>query len=101
VAGVWVGYDLQQRILDHNAGGGRIAAPAWTTFMRDVYDRRPAPADWSRPDSLITREVDKTNGYLATPYCPLEVRHWDWFYPGTEPTKSCPVHSPFGLGVTP
>ncbi|HUL02554.1 MAG TPA: PBP1A family penicillin-binding protein [Gemmatimonadales bacterium] len=101
VAGVWVGYDLQQRILDHNAGGGRITAPAWTAFMRDVYDRRPAPADWARPDSLITREVDQTNGYLATPYCPLEVRHWDWFYPGTEPTKSCPVHSPFGLGVTP
>jgi penicillin-binding protein 1A len=101
VAGVWIGYDLQQRILDHNAGGGRIAAPAWTAFMRDVYDRRPAPADWARPDSLVTREVDWTNGYLATPYCPLEVRHWDWFYPGTEPTKVCPVHAPFGLGVSP
>jgi penicillin-binding protein 1A len=101
VAGVWIGYDLQQRILDHNAGGGRITAPAWTAFMRDVYDRRPAPADWTRPDSLVTREVDWSNGYLATPYCPLEVRHWDWFYPGTEPTKACPVHAPFGVGVTP
>src|SRR5579859_6143243 len=30
VAGVWMGYDLQQQILAHNAGGGRIAAPAWT-----------------------------------------------------------------------
>jgi penicillin-binding protein 1A len=101
VAGVWIGYDLQQRILEHGASGGRIAAPAWTAFMRDVYDRRPPPADWTRPDSLVTREVDWTNGYLATPYCPLEVRHWDWFYPGTEPTKVCPVHTPFGLGVTP
>jgi len=101
VAGVWIGYDLEQRILEHNAGGGRITAPAWTAFMRDVYDRRPAPADWTRPDSLVTREVDQTNGYLASPYCPLEVRHWDWFYPGTEPTQVCPVHSPFGIGVTP
>ena len=101
VAGVWIGYDLQQRILDHNAGGGRITAPAWTAFMRDVYDRRPAPADWTRPDSLVTREVDWSNGFLATPYCPLEVRHWDWFYPGTEPTEACPVHTPFGIGVTP
>ncbi len=101
VAGVWIGYDLQQRILDHNAGGGRIAAPAWTSFMRDVYDRRPAPADWVRPDSLVTREVDWSNGFLATPYCPGDVRHWDWFYPGTEPTKLCPVHAPFGLGVSP
>ncbi len=101
VAGVWVGYDLPTPIMQHNAGGGRIAAPAWTTFMRDVYDRRSPPADWERPDSLVTREVDWSNGYIATPFCPQTVRHWDWFYPGTEPTQSCPVHSPFGTGVTP
>src|SRR5213082_2023627 len=62
VTGIWVGYDIQQRILEHNAGGGKIVAPAWTAFMRDVYDRRPAPPDWVRPDSLITREVDWSNG---------------------------------------
>ena len=101
VTGIWVGYDLQQRILDHNAGGGRIVAPAWTAFMRDVYDRRPAPAEWVQPDSLITREVDWSNGYLASPYCPLDVRHWDWFYPGTEPTQLCPVHTPFSAGISP
>ena len=101
VAGMWVGYDIQQRILEHNAGGGRIVAPAWTAFMRDVYDRRPPPPDWERPDSLVTREVDWSNGYLATAFCPQDVRHWDWFYPGTEPTQSCPVHAPFGLGVSP
>ncbi len=70
-------------------------------FMRDVYDRRPAPPDWVRPDSLVTREVDWSNGYLATPFCPQEVRHWDWFYPGTEPSQACPVHAPFGTGVSP
>ncbi len=101
VTGIWVGYDIQQRILEHNAGGGRIVAPAWTAFMRDVYDRRPPPPDWVRPDSLVTREVDWSNGYLATPFCPQDVRHWDWFYPGTEPTKVCPVHAPFGTGVSP
>jgi penicillin-binding protein 1A len=100
VAGIWLGYDYQQRIMG-NAGGGRIVAPAWTKFMRDVYERRPAPADWGRPDSLITREVDWSNGYLATPFCPLEVRRWEWFYPGTEPTQVCPVHPPFGVGITP
>jgi penicillin-binding protein 1A len=100
VAGLWIGYDLQQRIMG-NAGGGRIVAPAWTKFMRDVYERRPPPADWQRPDSLITREVDWSNGHLATPFCPLEVRRWEWFYPGTEPTQMCPVHPPFGVGITP
>ncbi|MBI1966470.1 MAG: PBP1A family penicillin-binding protein [Gemmatimonadetes bacterium] len=100
VAGIWLGYDFQQRIMG-NAGGGRIVAPAWTAFMRDVYDRRPAPADWPRPDSLIFRQVDRTTGFLATPFCPLEVLHVDWFYPGTEPTQYCPVHAPFGAGISP
>jgi len=100
VSGIWIGYDLQRRIMN-NAGGGRIVAPAWTKFMRDVYERRPPPPDWSRPDALVTREVDWSNGFLATPFCPLEVRRWEWFYPGTEPTQVCQVHSPFGVGVTP
>jgi hypothetical protein len=65
--------------------------------MRDVYNRRPAPADWPRPDLLVTREVDRTTGFLATPWCPLDARQWDWFYPGTEPTHTCPVHTPFGI----
>jgi len=95
VAGIWMGYDFQQRIMN-NGAGGRIVAPAWTAFMRDVYDRRPAPADWIRPDSLITREVDWSTGYLATPFCPDSTHHWDWFVPGTEPTQLCPVHG--GLG---
>jgi penicillin-binding protein 1A len=96
VAGIWLGYDLVQPIMP-NAGGGRIVAPAWTSFMRDVYNRRPAPADWPRPDLLVTREVDRTTGFLATPWCPLDARQWDWFYPGTEPTHTCPVHTPFGI----
>src|SRR5919197_405297 len=100
VTGIWVGYDLQRRIMN-NAGGGRIVAPAWGKFMRDVYERRPAPAYWARPDNLVTREVDWSNGFLATPFWPLEVRRWEWFYPGTEPSQVCQVHSPFGVGVSP
>jgi len=57
VTAIWIGYDLQRRIMN-NAGGGRIVAPAWTKFMRDVYERRLAPGDWARPDDLVTREVD-------------------------------------------
>src|SRR5438552_3937110 len=99
VAGHWVGDDLPQRIMN-NAGGGRIVAPAWTMFMRDVYDRRPTPIDWPRPDSLILKEVDWSNGTLATPFCPRELHRFEWFYPGTEPTQLCPVHTP-PFGVTP
>jgi penicillin-binding protein 1A len=100
VAGIWVGYDFVQRIMD-NAGGGRIVAPAWASFMRAVYDRRPPPQDWERPDALVTREVDRSTGFLATPFCPLNLRQWDWFFPGTEPSRVCPVHSVFGPALTP
>jgi penicillin-binding protein 1A len=100
VTGVWVGYDLVQRVMN-NGGGGRIVAPAWTAFMRDVYDRRPAPPDWPRPDSLVFREIDETNGQLATPFCPQGVRRWEYFFLGTEPTTYCPSHSVFGSGVSP
>ena len=43
-----------------------------------------------------SREVDWSTGYLFTPFCPQGDYHVDWFYPGTEPTKLCPIHS--GLG---
>ena len=41
VAGVWMGFDQPKRIKD-NAQGGQLAAPAWTSFMREVYERKPA-----------------------------------------------------------
>ena len=53
------------------------------------------------PDSLITREVDDSTGYVATPFCPQKLHRWEWFYPGTEPTQECPVHRVLGPAFTP
>jgi penicillin-binding protein 1A len=98
VTGVWIGLDQPQKIKAR-AAGGLLAAPAWTTFMKEVYERRPAPADWVRPGGLLTREIDNTTGYRFTPFCPPQTRVWEWFLPGTEPTEFCPVHSQlFGHG---
>ncbi len=99
VTGVWMGLDQPLKIKA-NAAGGRLAAPAWTAFMKEVYERRPAPDRWERPDALITREIDQTTGFLATPFCPRSAKYWEWFVPGTEPTEYCPIHSPFARGVT-
>ncbi len=98
VAGFWMGFDKPQRI-ENGAQGGRFAAPAWSAFMREVYERRPSPGDWSAPGGLVQREVDLTTGKLATPYCPKEVRRWEWFEPDKAPTEYCPVHQ--GPGSTP
>ncbi len=97
VTGVWMGFD-KKTVIKSNAQGGLLAAPAWATMMREVYERRPAPPPWLMPDGLIDLEIDESTGYLATPFCPADqVRH-EFFYPGTEPTERCPLHSPFKGG---
>jgi penicillin-binding protein 1A len=89
VAGVWMGLDKPQKIMA-NAQGGRLAAPAWTTFMREVYERKPTPPDWPRPGTIVSRIVDERTGLLHGPQCPEEDAYTEYFIPGTEPTRECP-----------
>ncbi|MBM3908647.1 MAG: PBP1A family penicillin-binding protein [Gemmatimonadetes bacterium] len=89
VAGVWMGFDRPQKIMP-NAQGGRLAAPAWVQFMVEAYQRKPAPPDWPRPSSLVSRQVDDLSGLLANPGCPGEDAYYEWFIPGTEPIAECP-----------
>lgn len=99
VTGVWMGFDTPQKIKA-NSAGGRLAAPAWTAFMKEVYERRTAPAPWRRPEGLITREIDQTTGFLATEFCPRDARYWEWFIANSQPTEFCPIHMPFGRGIS-
>ena len=92
VAGVWMGLDRPQKIMA-NAQGGRLAAPAWTMFMREVYERKPTPPDWPRPKEIISRLIDEPTGLLHGPLCPAEDAYTEHFIPGTEPTKECPRRS--------
>jgi penicillin-binding protein 1A len=105
VTGVWMGFDQPTRIMN-NAQGGRLAAPAWTALMNEIYSRRPIPKPWARPSDLAVAEIDNTTGYLATAFCPAEDHEIESFIPGTEPTQYCPIHtqgilSPFGFGPPP
>jgi penicillin-binding protein 1A len=97
VAGVWMGFDKPQKIMN-NAQGGRLAAPAWTFFMREVYERKPEPPDWPRPNSIISRVVDAGSGLLHGAQCPAEDAYTEYFIPGTEPTREC---APRSRPVTP
>ena len=87
VAGVWIGFDRPKRIMD-NAQGGRLAAPAWTAFMNDVYRRKPAPPEWPRPASLIAVEIDAPSGQRRG-LCSASNATTEWFIPGTEPVDLC------------
>jgi penicillin-binding protein 1A len=96
VAGVWMGFDQLKPIMG-NAQGGRLAAPAYTQFMLEIYQRRPAPGGWAEPpDMLRTVEIDRSTGFRATPFCPRELVELRRYAPGTEPRDFCPVHSPYG-----
>jgi membrane peptidoglycan carboxypeptidase len=88
VAGVWMGFDKPQKIKT-NAQGGILAAPAWTSFMTEVYKRKPPPPDWPRPVTIVTRAIDATTGLLASPSCPANQVYTEFFIAGTEPTIDC------------
>ena len=92
VAGVWMGFDHPQTIKS-NAQGGILAAPAWTSFMTEVYSRKPAPPDWPMPADITTREIDPHTGFLWTPYCG-DSAVTEFYLPGTEPVNEC---SPYTL----
>lgn len=98
VAGVWMGFD-QPKNIKANAQGGILAAPAWTAFMKEVYRARPAPAEWTRPEGIVAREIDITTGQLANQFCPPDVVTTAYFIAGTEPLRECSAHSPFTIGV--
>jgi penicillin-binding protein 1A len=98
VTGLWIGMDNPQKIMG-NAQGGRLAAPAWTAMMREVYERRPTPPAWTRPEGLTFVEIDRGTGYKFTPFCPKDSLYVESFLPGTEPKDFCPIHSPFGPGA--
>jgi penicillin-binding protein 1A len=87
VAGVWLGFDKPRKIMV-DAQGGRLAAPAYTNFMIEVYRRKPEPPDWPRPASVIARSVDSLTGLLATMQC-VDRSYVEYFLPGTEPIRTC------------
>ena len=88
VAGFWFGYD-QPRSMGASASGGRLAAPAWAEFYQGGWKERGG--DWTAPAGLVRRQIDATNGLLASEYCPT-VRD-EWFRVGGEPTAYCPEHT--------
>jgi membrane peptidoglycan carboxypeptidase len=91
VAGVWMGFDKPERIMS-NAQGGRLAAPAWTAFMTEVYRRKPPSPDWPRPAGIITKTVDLLTNTQWIPGCP-GVEATEVFIAGTEPTVPCGITS--------
>jgi penicillin-binding protein 1A len=95
---VWFGFDRPKRIMG-NAAGGRLAAPVWGRFMRDVYGGETpeveTPPAWSWPEGITARSIDRETGLLANEWCQTQTAT-EYFIAGTEPSEAC---SPYRGGL--
>jgi penicillin-binding protein 1A len=85
VAGVWLGFDKPQMITS-GAAGGSLAAPVWAEMISKYYAARGLHGGtWAPPLGVISAEMDRTTGALATPSTPPDQRYTEYFIEGTEP----------------
>ena len=90
VAGVWLGFDTPKTITP-GAAGGSLAAPVWGKMMARYYassagrSLERSSARWSPPLGVISGEMDRLAGQLATPLTPADRRYTEYFVEGTEP----------------
>ncbi|MEO7360680.1 MAG: penicillin-binding transpeptidase domain-containing protein, partial [Gemmatimonadaceae bacterium] len=86
VAAVWFGLDTPQP-LGGSATGGRLAAPAWSEFVRDGWHSPSRDTAWQPPRSLLPMQIDIASGMIASDWCGESRR--EWFKPGSEPRDQC------------
>jgi len=90
VAGVWLGFDKPKTITP-GAAGGSLAAPVWGRMMARYYSSSAgrslerSAARWTPPLGVISGELDRLTGQLATPLTPADRRYTEYFVEGTEP----------------
>ncbi len=93
VVGVWVGFDEPIKLNRHNYNqqGAWAALPIWARFMIDAS--RGPEKEFSVPDNIVFREVDKvTGGLRRVGKCPEKNISNEPFIRGQEPQHLCPKH---------
>lgn len=88
VTGVWVGFD-DPRPLGPEETGSRAAAPVWVDFMRSVGAGASGPAEFPRPEGIVSRYIDPETGLLANRW--TERPLLEYFAKGSEPTEYAPT----------
>jgi penicillin-binding protein 1A len=87
VAGIWLGFDNNDRIF-RGATGGTIAAPMWGKIMAAI-DTLPQDG-FTEPEGLVHVKVCQETGRIARDMCPKPLD--EVFIRGTEPTDFCDLH---------
>ena len=90
VAGVWLGFD-RPKTITAGAAGGSLAAPVFGKMMARYYASGAAQSSlrsedrWTPPLGVISGEVDRLTGQLASAATPANRRYTEYFVEGTEP----------------
>jgi penicillin-binding protein 1B len=85
---VWIGFDDNTPL---NLTGAKAALPIWIDFMKTALAGKKKSYFRVPSSNIISMEIDKYTGYLATPMCPKVIS--EVFIAGTEPIELCPEHS--------
>ncbi|MCG6534213.1 MAG: PBP1A family penicillin-binding protein [Syntrophales bacterium LBB04] len=88
ITGVWAGYD-KPKPMGKGFTGGAVCAPIWEQFMRVALAGKPA-IDFSKPDSVVSVQIDPATGDLAAPDFPNKQE--EFYIEGTQPTAYDPNH---------
>ncbi|MDQ2889801.1 MAG: PBP1A family penicillin-binding protein [Gemmatimonadota bacterium] len=87
VAGVWMGFD-RPTPMGSAAAGASYAAPVWGRMMaRYIAARGVRTNEWSAPIGVISGEMDRATGQMATAATPPSRRYTEYFIEGTEPAS--------------
>lgn len=91
-ATVWVGYDLPTYMKN-----GVFHVNLWRKVMESIHTQKQLPyKKFKLADGLISREICRDSGQLATNACKNDPRgnrvYTEIYTRGTEPTKECTVH---------
>jgi penicillin-binding protein 1A len=91
VAGVWLGFD-KPKTITLGAAGGSLAAPIWGRMIARYYASSAgrssierSEGQWTPPIGVISGELDRATGQLATVSTPAQRRYTEYFVEGTEP----------------
>jgi membrane carboxypeptidase/penicillin-binding protein len=104
VAGVWVGFD-QPRTITKGGFAAQLAVPLWTRFMK-VATKNDAKAWFTPPPGVVAVPVCRISGMLPIEGCKhvgainaagevtsKNMVYTEFFARGTEPTRTCTVHT--------
>ena len=103
-AGIWGGCDenqsLQNTAKQINNGGTNYHKDIWKKIMETIHQGKE-DIGFTKPPSIITKEVCRKSGLLATDLCKKDPRgncaYEEMFIDGTQPRQRCNMHVQEGL----